>query len=537
MAAAVTRTGSLAVPHSAPGWSVRRLTPPSRLYGANGLRPGADGRIYVAQCIGSQISAIDVDSGGVEIVSGLGGDIVAPDDIAFDADGALYATEVMDARVCVRERNGATRVLRGDLPSANGITFHKGRLFIDECRPGGRLLELDLSGGEPRVLATDLPLPNALAAGPDGKLYFPLVAANQIWRIDPAGGELEQVVGGLSHPVAVKFDAAGRIVAPQSGSGEVLRIDPRSGTREVLAKLEPGLDNLAFLGERLFVSHMTDGRITEIGTNGVQREVLPGGLQFPLDMTTGADGTIYFADNVVLYGLRPGGVLFVVGRMFEPGFPGTLRGVAAAGEGAFIVTTTDGRVARYRVAEADHDTLAEGLDQLYGVALSRDGVAIVAELGAGRVLAVGLDGVEELASGLEAPTGVTIAPDGACFVSEAAAGRIVEIGSRGVSTVVDGLVRPQGIVAVGRTLYIADAGARTVVAVDRDTGSRETIACDLPIGAPPGVIPKPLRGFPPFSGPLGLFAGITAGLEGTLYLAGDAEGTVIALHQEAGDGV
>src|SRR4051812_17382318 len=45
------------------GWSLERLTPPSRLYGANGLRTGADGRIYVAQVAGSQVSAIDVDTG------------------------------------------------------------------------------------------------------------------------------------------------------------------------------------------------------------------------------------------------------------------------------------------------------------------------------------------------------------------------------------------------------------------------------------------------------------------------------------------
>jgi hypothetical protein len=31
----------------AEGWSLERLTPPSRLFGANGLRTGPDGRIYV----------------------------------------------------------------------------------------------------------------------------------------------------------------------------------------------------------------------------------------------------------------------------------------------------------------------------------------------------------------------------------------------------------------------------------------------------------------------------------------------------------
>src|SRR5215475_3077453 len=128
-------------PSTAKGWSLERLTPPSRLFGANGLRTGPDGRIYVAQVVGSQISALDVGTGRLESVSAKGGDIIAPDDVAFDPRGNLFATEVMDGRVSVREPDGATRVLRDDLPCANGITVHGDRLFVNECREGGRLME------------------------------------------------------------------------------------------------------------------------------------------------------------------------------------------------------------------------------------------------------------------------------------------------------------------------------------------------------------------------------------------------------------
>ncbi len=93
-----------------------RLTAPSRLFGANGLRTGPDGRIYIAQVTGSQISALDIATGEVETVSAKGGDIIAPDDVAFDAGGNLYATEVMDGRVSVRDTDGRTRVLRDDVP-------------------------------------------------------------------------------------------------------------------------------------------------------------------------------------------------------------------------------------------------------------------------------------------------------------------------------------------------------------------------------------------------------------------------------------
>lgn len=528
---AATSTASLAE-----GWSLERLTPASRLFGANGLRTGPDGRIYVAQVTGSQISALDVGTGRLETVSPMGSEIVAPDDVAFDARGNLYATEVMDGRVSVLGDDGRSRVLRDDLPGANGITFHQNRLFIDECRMEGRLMELGLGGGTPRVLLENLPLPNALEAGPDGLLYFPLLGSNDIWRIRPEGGAAERVVGDLGTPVAVKFDSQGYIVSPQVASGEVLRIDPRTGERRVLAALDPGLDNLTFVGDRLFVSNF-DGRISEILAGGETRTVLPGGLNWPLDLAMGGDGRLYVADGTSFYVLRlgdepgraSGGRLQRLGMLFSPGYPGFLRGLVPVAEGGFVVTTSGGQVALYRPWDEESEVLADGLDQLYGVAVAAGGAIVVAELGAGRVLSVRSGRVEVLAAGLRDPLGVAIGPDGTCLVSEAGAGRVVALAGSGVETVLDGLQRPQGIVVHEGRLYTVDAGAKELIAFDLESGARCTVAGGLPVGPPPGVIPKPLRGLPPFSGPQGPFAGITAGPDGTLYLSADAEGSVLAL--------
>ncbi|MBW0019418.1 MAG: SMP-30/gluconolactonase/LRE family protein [Mycobacterium sp.] len=510
-------------------WTLTRLVPPSRLFGANGLRTGPDGRVYIAQVTGSQISALDLDSGQLDTISAKGGEIIAPDDVAFDAAGNLYATEVMDGRVSVRDTAGRTRVLRDDIPSANGITFHQGRLFIGECRDGGRLLELDLAGGAPRVLAENVPLPNAMEVGPDGLLYFPVMGANEIWRIDPDGGAPERVAADLGVPDAVKFDSHGHLVSTQAHSGQVLRIDPRSGERTVLATLNPGLDNLTFVGERLFVSNFA-GEITEILGGGENRTVLAGGLNWPLDLAVGADGRLYIADGTYFYTLCDNGTLTTAGMLFSPGYPGFLRGVTPVGPGEFVVTTSNGEVARYRPADAESEVLAKGFDQLYGVAVAPDGAVVVAELGTGRVLAIRSGSVEVLASGLDEPVGVAIAPDGTCLVSEA--GRVVRLD--GTGPLLDGLQRPQGIVVLDGWVYVVDAGAKELIAVELDgngPGAPHTIASDLPVGAPPGVIPKPLRGMPPFSGPQGPFAGITAGPDGTLYISADADGSVLALRR------
>ncbi len=522
-------------PRLAEGWSLTRLTPPSRLFGANGLRTGPDGRVYIAQVTGSQISALDATTGRLDVISAKGGEIVAPDDVAFDADGNLYATEVMDGRVSVRDGAGHTRVLRDDVPGANGITFHRGRLFVGECREGGRLLELDLAGGPPRVLLENVPLPNAMEVGPDGLLYFPVMGANEIWRIDPERAAPQRVAGDLGVPDAVKFDPQGRIVSTQVHSGQVLRIDPCTGERTVLAALNPGLDNLTFVGERLFVSNFT-GEITEILVDGEAQAVLPGGLNWPLDLAVGADGNLYIADGTYFYVLRPGGGLRTAGMLFSPGYPGFLRGLACVGAGEFVVTTSNGQVARYRPHSNESQVLAEGFDQLYGVAVAPGGAIVAAELGAGRVLSIrpgSPNQIEVLASGLSDPVGVAMAPDGSSLVAEAAAGRVVKIHRTGrTSTALDGLQRPQGILALDGQLYVVDAGAKELVACDLDTGARRIVASELPVGAPPGVIPKPLRGMPPFSGPQGPFAGIAAGPDGTLYVSADAEGSVLAIRRE-----
>jgi sugar lactone lactonase YvrE len=519
-------------PKAADGWRLQRLTAPSRLFGANGLRTGPDGRLYIAQVTGSQISALDVDSGRLDTVSAKGGDIVAPDDVAFAPDGTLYATEVMDGRVSALGADGHSRVLRDDLPCANGITVHAGRLFVNECRDGGRLMELDRASGSQRILLDNLPSPNAMEVGPDGLLYYPLMTANEIWRIDPQGGEPQRVAADLGVPDAVKFDSDGHLVSTQVASGQVLRIDPRSGEKTLLAQLNPGLDNLALVAGRLFVSNFT-GEITEILGGGDTRAVLPGGLNWPLDLTIGGDGRLYVADGTYFYAVSPDGALQTVGMLFSPGYPGFLRGLAPANDGEFVVTTSGGQVARYRPGANETDYLATDFDQLYGVAIGPHGEIVFAELGTGTVHALRSGAVETLATGLQDPVGVAFDANGRPLVTEAGAGRVVALTGSGVDVVVDGLQTPQGIAVRDHRIYIVDAGAKEVVSFDLNSKSRTTIASGLPVGAPPGVEPKPLKGMPPFSGPQGPFAGIAAGPDGSLFVSADADGSVLALRRDA----
>jgi sugar lactone lactonase YvrE len=216
--------------------------------------------------------------------------------------------------------------------------------------------------------------------------------------------------------------------------------------------------------------------------------------------------------------------------LFSPGYPGFLRGVAPSGPGEFVVTTSGGQVTRYRPAASESDMLADGFDQLYGVAVHPHGV-VFAELGTGRVLSLRSGNIEVLATDLRDPVGVAIDVDGSCLVAESGAGRVVRVNGSTTDTVVADLQRPQGILVRDRVLYIVDAGTQEVIAFNLSSSVRHTIASGLPIGPPPGVAPKPLKGMPPFSGPQGPFAGIAAAADGTLYISADGDGSVLALRR------
>ncbi len=517
---------------AAEGWSLERLTPPSRLYGANGLRTGADGRIYVAQVPGSQVSAIDVDSGEIEVISPRGGRIVAPDDLAFDEHGNLYATEITEGRVSVLKPNGDYHVVHGDMPCANPITVHHGHLYAGECRPGGRILELDLDGGAPRVILEDVPMPNAFEVGPDGKLYFPVMGANEIWRVDLAGGAPEVVATGLGVPDSVKFDAQGFIISTQVASGQVLRIDPATGDKTVLATIAPGLDNCTFVDGRLFVSSIS-GQVNEILASGEVRPLVPDGLQWPMGLALGFDGELFVADGGFTYSLAPGGELQMLGMLFTPGFPGFTRGVVAAAPGEWLVSTANGDVARFRPAQQESESLASGFDRLMGIAVAPGDKVLVAEYGTGRLLAIGDGKVQQVAEGLAEPTGVAVAEDGTCFVAESAGGCIVEVAPGGtVNTVLDGLVEPHGLAVADGALYVVDVGSKALQRLDLASGAVRTLAENLPVGAPPGVVAPTLNAIGELAGPMTSFAGVAVGADGALYLSGDGEGSVLALRPE-----
>ncbi len=527
----MNRYGENTQPQAAAGWQLARLSSPSALFGANGMRMGSDGQLYVVQAFGSQVSAVDTGSGACETISPVGGPIVAPDDIAFDSHDVMYVTEVMSARVSARTPSGEVRVIADNVPAANGITAYQDRLFMDECRPGGRLFELYPDGREPRVMAENLPLPNALSVGPDGKLYFPQIAAGEIWRCPLEGGAPERFMSGFAVPTAVKFDRNGLLTTTQAASGEVTKIDIQSGEKTVVANVRPGIDNLAFADDnRLFISHFVDGGVAEILADGSERILVPAGLLGPFGITVTGDGAVYAADGMSMISVSRDGQVSRPTMFTQEGYPGFIRGIAAGPANNVYVTTSAGEVVLYNFSTREAQTLANELNELYSLAPTQDGAVVVAEGGEGRLLKVTADGnVTVLARGLGRPNGVVVADDGSCYVSEPDKGQVSHVNG-GSSAVVEGLSSPQGLGLLGDQLLIVDAGSKELIAVSLGTKQQQTIASGLPVGAQPGVTPQILMGIAGLiQGPLTPFSGLAVGGDGTVYLAADGEGSVLTL--------
>ncbi|MEZ5236695.1 MAG: hypothetical protein R2749_28970 [Acidimicrobiales bacterium] len=485
-------------PAAAAGWALATVVAPARLGGANGIVWSPDGLLMVTQVFGSQVTAIDVDAGTHRTFSPLGGGIAAPDDGAFGVDGTFFATEPMHATVSARRPDGTYRVLHDDLPGANGMTVsHDGRrLFVDEFRPGGRLLELDPTGARPpTVLADELAMPNAFAMGPDGALWFPQVLAGEIWRYDLDTGTLERRFRDLATPTAVKFDAAGNLLTSEGGAGRLTRIRLDTGERTTLAQVNVGIDNFAIgTGGRLFVSHFTDGRVAEV-TGGVERVLSPSGLIGPFGLDRGEDGALWSADGLAVNraGDRTGGSPVVVASLLAD-LPGMAIDVAHAGPDALLLLER-GQVLR-RSPDGATRSVAGRLEGARSLATARRGGAYLVERRAGRVSLIdGEGGVTPLLDGLDRPEAVAEAPDGTLWITRR--GGVLAWRDGAVVADIDGFDTPQGIAVLdgtgaGRspgagTVVVAEVGTRSVVAL-RPDGSRQVLATDLPLGAPvPGA--------------------------------------------------
>ncbi|MFC4504208.1 MULTISPECIES: hypothetical protein [Streptomyces] len=536
------RTSYPKEPRTSARWRAQRLNPPNRLWGSNGVAFGPDGRLYVAEFLAGRISAVDLATGDVEVAVPVDGPVQSPDDLAFGADGSMYIADLVPGRVWRRDPGGAYTLVSDEVTNPNGITCVGDRLFVNEMKPGGRLMELFPDGREPLVLTEGLALGNAMQLGPDGHLYYPHMLTGQVWRIPPDGGVPEVVADNVHEPVAVRFDRGGVLhVLSRGAEGIVTRVDLHGdGSRTLVTSGLVGLDNAAFDTEnRMFVSSYASGGVTELHPDGRIREIVPRGLDGPYGVTVDLGGTVYAADHYRLAspaaehegepgrGDDPAEAGGVTTRMLRP----FAHGIVADGE-LLHLTSQYGVVQTYDPVAGTTRERASGLRRPLGIAVGPDGLLVVAEADAGRVVSIGADDtLTVLAEGLDRPVDVAFDGAGHCYVSDERRGAVLRIEEGSAVAVAEGLGAPQGLTVLGGELFTVETAHRRLLAVSLTTGECRTDAEDLPVGPPPGSTPRadPALFAGGMPGAPARFAGLATTPDGSLLLSADGEGTVLRL--------
>ena len=295
-----------------PAQAASQYQPPAVLvHGAqisspNGIKAGPDGNLYVASVGEQAILVINPETG--EIIKRLGPEVGVdgPDDLAFGPDGSIYWTDLFKGTVGRLAPDGSTSS-QMVAPGVNPIALSQdGRLFVGLAFLGDALYELDPNlVAPPRLLAEKLGGLNSFQFGPDGLLYSPVMEKGQVVRIDVGADPIivDVVAEGLNWPVAVKFDSQGRLYTTTPPG--IVRVDMQTGATEPYATVPYGIDNFAFdAQDRLFVSLLAEGTVTEAMANGDLRMLGPVGLVMPAGVVVSprSDGeSVFVADGWLLH--------------------------------------------------------------------------------------------------------------------------------------------------------------------------------------------------------------------------------------------
>lgn len=504
------------------GWAApEALVPPSSFAGVHGLAVDARGRLLAGSVLGNTLWEVDRASGAARVL------VPAPegqaDDIAVGPRGELAWTNYLMGMLRYREHDGAPlRVLAKDLPGLNSLDFDRqsGRLYASQVFLGDALWEIDREGQKPpRLIRRDLGGFNGFEVGPDGMLYGPLWFKGQVVKIDPANGQVTVIADGFKIPAAANLDGKGNLWVVDARSGELVRVALASGRRTLTKQLRPSLDNLAIAPDgTIYVSNMANNEIQAFDpATGVLRTLTSGRLAAPAGLKI-EGGTLWVAD---VFGFRQvdakTGEVRDVFRMqrdpdldypFSVGVSGRLFALGSWFTGT--VQLVDRRT--LRTVETLH-----GLKAPFDALPMADGSLIYAEIGTGTITrASGPRFAEKqvLASGLGGPVQMVLGRDGALYVTEAA-GRLTRIpldASAPLRAVAEGLALPEGLAQTPwGSFIVAESAARRLVEIDPASGSRRTVAEDLPIGLAPGP------GLPP---PY-VVTGVAVGADGTVYVSAD----------------
>lgn len=347
-----------------------------KMGGLNGFEFGPDDMLYGPLWFKGQVAKVDVDKAELTVVAD---GFKIPAAVNFDSKGNLWVVDTaLGQLVRVDPKSGAKKVVAQLKPSLDNLAIDdKDRIYVSNMADNG-IQEVDPETGVAKqVIIGKLALPGGIGVVSDGDRDTIYVADVFAYRtVDGATGEVSEPArmhaDGVTLEYPMSATAKGNDVLLSSWfTGTVQVIDRKTGkTTEMLHGFKAPHDAVRLGDGSILVNELGSKSLLRVsGEHGKDRHVVIGGLEGPVGMVAGSKDTVYVTE-------------------------------AFAGQVSKIETT------------GEKSVVAKDLKMPEGIALAPDGMLVVAEVGAKRIIQIDpANGtVTEIAANL--PIGLAGAPGG-----------------------------------------------------------------------------------------------------------------------------
>lgn len=358
---------------------VEGVKPPRQIMekmgGLNGFEFGSDDMLYGPLWFKGQVAKVDVDKAELTVVA----DGFVPAAVNFDSKGNLWVVDTaLGQLVRVDPKSGAKKVVAQLKPSLDNLAIDdKDRIFVSNMADNG-IQEVDPETGAARqIIIGKLALPGGIGVVSDGDKDTIYVADVFAYRtVDGTTGEVSEPArmhaDGVTLEYPMSATAKGNDVLLSSWfTGTVQVIDRKTGkTTEMLHGFKAPHDAIKLSDGTILVNELGSKSLLRVsGEHGKDRQVVVGGLEGPVGMVAGPNDTVYVTEA----------------------FSGQVSKIESNGEKSVV---------------------AKDLKMPEGIALAPDGMLVVAEVGARRIVQIdpAKGTVTEIAANL--PIGLAGAPGG-----------------------------------------------------------------------------------------------------------------------------
>jgi sugar lactone lactonase YvrE len=359
---------------------VEGVKPPRKIMekmgGLNGFEFGPDDMLYGPLWFKGQVAKVDVDKAELTVVAD---GFKVPAAVNFDSKGNLWVVDAaLGQLVRVDPKSGAKKMVAQLKPSLDNLAIDdKDHIFVSNMADNG-IQEVDPETGDAKqVIIGKLALPGGIGVVSDGDKDTIYVADVFAYRtVDGATGEVSEPArmhaDGVTLEYPMSATAKGDDVLLSSWfTGTVQVIDRKTGkTTEMLHGFKAPHDAIRLGDGSILVNELGSKSLLRVsGEHGKDRHVVIGSLEGPVGMVAGSKDTVYVTE-------------------------------AFAGQVSKIETN------------GERSVIAKDLKMPEGIALAPDGMLVVAEVGAKRIIQIdpAKGTITEIAANL--PIGLVGAPGG-----------------------------------------------------------------------------------------------------------------------------